>query len=335
MSDDPTTSSREPAGPATGTRDSDAAQREAPRRPWLRVLPWLLSAACFAFLFFRIDGAARAADSRAIPYLIGVFERVSWGQWLALMIPYSVLYFLVESTVIWRVINWFHTEVRFLAILPVRASTYILSILNEQVGKGAMALYLHRREGVPGWQVGSSMLFLMLCEFFYLLSWALIGMSLAENELPREFRILPWIAAVAFPALVAFGFLVRSERFAGVALLHSFRRATPIHYLLVILLRSPAMIGAAFVYAAAAQLFGLPATTLGMLAILPLIFFGAATPGPLRSVAILMWVVFVFPDRPAEATAFGLVMHNFFIFFNATIGLLFLRRANRDLLEPA
>ncbi len=198
-----------------------------------------------------------------------------------------------------------------------------------------MALYLNRRDGVPGWQVGSSMLFIMFCEFYYLLSWALIGMSLAETELPEEFGILPWIAVFAFPALVAFGFAVRSERFAGVALLHSFRRAKPIHYLLVILLRSPAMVAAAFVYSAAADLFGLPATTLGMLATLPLIFFGAATPGPLRSVAILMWVVFVFPDRPAEATAFGLVMHNFFIFFNAAIGLLFLRRANRDLLEPA
>jgi hypothetical protein len=31
-------------------------------------------------------------------------------------------------------------------------------------------------------------------------------------------------------------------------------------------------------------------------------------------------------------SAFGFVMHNFFIFFNATIGLLFLRRAKRELL---
>ena len=35
-----------------------------------------------------------------------------------------------------------------------------------------MAYYLNRRDGVPGWQVGSSMLFVMFCEFYYLLSWA-------------------------------------------------------------------------------------------------------------------------------------------------------------------
>ena len=42
--------------------------------------------------------------------------------------------------------------------------------------------------------------------------------------------------------------------------------------------------------------------------------------------------VTLFPDNAGEMTAFGLVQHNFFIFFNAAIGLLFLRRANRDLL---
>ena len=135
--------------------------------------------------------------------------------------------------------------------------------------------------------------------------------------------------------MAAFGYVVRRERFADVQILHSFRRARAKHYAAVLVLRSPAMIAAAFVYAGAAALFGLPKGPAEMLAILPLIFFGAATPGPLRSVAIVMWAVFVFPDRPAEATAFGLVMHNFFIFFNALIGLIFLRRASRELFGDA
>lgn len=302
-----------------------------PANPFLRVLPWLISAACFAFLYTRIDGAAQAQGSSALPYLLGVFSKVDWWRWLALMAPYSCLYFLVESTVIWRVVNWFHARVRFVDILPVRACTYILSILNEQVGKGAMALYLHRREGVPGWQVASSMLFLMVCEFFYLLSWALVGYTLAGESVPDEFRVLPWIAPPALLALLIFSVVARRERFSSAAILHTFRRAKPQHYLAVLAMRSPAMIAAAFVYAYAATLFELPASPAAMLAILPLIFFGAAVPGPLRSFAIVMWTVVVFPDRPGEATAFGLVMHNFFIFFNASLGLLFLRRANREL----
>jgi hypothetical protein len=38
------------------------------------------------------------------------------------------------------------------------------------------------------------------------------------------------------------------------------------------------------------------------------------------------------PEREAQMSAFGFVMHNFFIFFNATIGLCFLHRARRELL---
>ena len=71
-----------------------------------------------------------------------------------------------------------------------------------------------------------------------------------------------------------------------------------------------------------------------MLGVLPVVFFAAAVPTPMRAAAITIWVV-LFPEREAQMSAFGFVMHNFFIFFNATIGLLFLRRAKRELLDSA
>jgi hypothetical protein len=39
----------------------------------------------------------------------------------------------------------------------------------------------------------------------------------------------------------------------------------------------------------------------------------------------------LFPGYEGQMTAFGFVQHNFFIFFNAAIGLVFLNRANREL----
>ena len=92
------------------------------------------------------------------------------------------------------------------------------------------------------------------------------------------------------------------------------------------------MLAAVVVYALALGLFGVAADFGEILGYLPVIFFGAATPGPMHSVAILLWVV-LFPGRPGEMTAFGFVQHNFFIFFNAAIGLLFLRRATQELFE--
>jgi hypothetical protein len=320
----------------------EARSAAPPRRrasPAQRILPWAITLACFAYLWLRIDGAAARQGKDAATLLAGVFAQVRWTTWLALMVPYSLCFFLVDSLVLWRVINWFNARVSYLDILPVRASTYILSILNEQIGKGAMAVYLHRREGVPGWQVGSSMLFIMFCEFYYLLAWATIGVSLRGSELPREFQVVPWIAAgalVFFAAWIAYfrGAIAPGSKLRERDLLHAFRNAAPWQYLTILLLRSPALLIGVAVYTVALRMFGIEMELGAMLSYVPLVFFGAAVPGPMRSVAIVLWVTLL-PDHAAEAAVFGLVMHNFFIFFNAAIGLLFLRRAQHEIFGTA
>jgi hypothetical protein len=315
-----------------------AAEAAPPRRSaplWQRALPWLVTIACFAYLYTRISGAAAREGETVFTYLAAIFAKVNWGAWLALMVPYSFLFFLVDSAVVWRVINWFNTRVRYTDILPVRGSSFILSILNEQIGKGAMGFYLNRRDGVPGWEVGSSMIFIMFCEFYYLLTWATVGYLVRSGRLPPVFDAVPvlWLAALAF--FVVFhlffrGHIGRSVRLRERPIFKSFREAKAWQYLVVMLIRSPAMLGAVVVYTLALSLFGVEVGFVDMLGYLPVIFFGAATPGPMRSVAITLWVV-LFPGNAGEMAAFGFVQHNFFIFFNAAIGLLFLRRANREL----
>jgi hypothetical protein len=314
-----------------------ANERGAQRRPaaWQRAAPWLITLVCFAWLYTRLATAAGRADQSLPSYLGAVFGSVAWGRWLMLMVPYSTFYFLVDSTVLWRVVVWFNARVRLMDILPIRASTYIISIINEQIGKGVIAYYLHRRHGVPGLEVGSSMLFLMFCEFYYLLFWATLGVALGWDRLPEVFHIIPGVAVAALifgAAWILFfrGSLHFAENLRERPLLSSFRAAGLRHYASVIALRSPALLAAVTVYTLALRLFGVDVQWLDMLGILPVIFFGAAIPGPMRSVAIVLWVT-LFPDEAGPMAAFGLVQHNFFIFFNAAIGLLFLRRANQEL----
>jgi hypothetical protein len=306
---------------------------------WKRLVPWAISIVCFGYLYFRLD-AVTGPDQSVPAYLAGIFARVNWIHWLALMLPYSVLYLLVDTLVLWRVVNWFNTKVSFLDLLPVRASAYIISILNEQVGKGAIAVYLNRRNGVPGWQIGSSMLFIMFCEFYYLLFWALEGVSLRWDALPAVFHTIPWIAVVGVLFFAAFVFYFRSPRFASSTLRErqlflSFRKARPWYYLVLIVIRSPALVAAAFIYSEVAKLFGVPLGFIDMLGYLPVIFFGTLVPGPFRAVAVAMWPTLL-PEHAGEMTVFGLVQHNSFLLFNAALGLLFLRRASRELLgKPA
>ena len=202
------------------------------------------------------------------------------------------------------------------------------------MSKGAIALYLSRRHGIDAWEVGSSMLFIMFCEYFYLLGWATLGVLLQWSRFPAVFHAIPVIAAVSAVAFVFIHLFFRGVLGARLAvrnrpIFRAFRMATLRHYAGVIALRSPVMLAAIVVYALALRLFGVKAGVLEMLGYLPVIFYGAAMPGPMHSVAIVLWVI-LFPERPGEMTTFGFVQHNFFVLFNAAVGLLFLRRATRD-----
>ncbi len=321
-------------------REAPTALREGRKTPrWQRLLPWLVTIACFAYLYTRLERAAAAEGQRLWPYLDGVFENVSWSRWLALMLPYCLFFLLIDSLFVWRAITWFNTRLRYTDVLPIRASAYILSIVNEQVSKGAIALYLSRREGIPAWEVGSSMLFIMFCEWYYLVGWATVGVTLQWDRFPKVFHAIPWIAAASAVFFVLFHLFFTGKIGAGIALrerpiFRAFRRATFWHYAGIIALRSPLMLAAVVTYTVALRLFGVEAGVGQMLGYLPVIFFGAATPGPMHSVAIVLWVL-LFPDKPGAMTTFGFVQHNFFVLFNAAVGLLFLRRATRALFATA
>ncbi len=311
-----------------------SAARKAKGGILQHAIPWLITVACFAYLYTKIGRGAPPGQS--VPaYLGSIFASIDWLAWLALMVPYSLLYLLVDTAVLTRVVAWFNKPVAYTELLPIRASAYIISILNEQVGKGAIGWYLSRRHGVPGWQVASSMLFIMLCEPLYLLLWAVVGVRLTWERVPEVFHAIPAIALGAVLIVSAIWAFFRLPVFANFALrerqiFHAFRQARPWQYLTILALRSPALLSAVFVYSRSAALFGVDIPLADMLGFLPVIFFGTFVPGPFRAAAVTMWTV-LFPGHTAQMAVFGLVMHNFFVLFNAAIGAIFLPRANREL----
>ena len=294
-----------------------------------------ITAACFTFLYYRLNGAATREGLLLFEYMTQVFANVRWLPCLALMMAYSSFYFFVDTLVLTRVLNWFIRPIRYRDILPIRASAYILSIFNEQIGKGAMAFYLNKRDQVPGWQVASAMLFIMFCEILYLLTWATIGFALSRDSLPEVFGLIPYIAlggAMAFVVWILYfrGEVFANNKFRDRKIVHAFKMATLKHYGLFFLFRSPALLAAVLVYALALTLFGVKASFLSLLGYLPVIFFAAAVPTPMRATAITFWVI-LFPENEGQMAAFGFVQHNFFILFNALIGVMFWPRAQREL----
>lgn len=313
----------------------------ARKSPWgllFRIATWILAAGCFYLVYTRMQAAAERDNQTVLQYLVEFFAGADWVFWLALMIPYSVFFFLVDSHATWRVIRWFNApDLKLGNVLPIRASAYILSLVNEQVGKGAMSLYLLKTYDVPGWRALSSMIFLGLIEIYQLLLFSAIGVA-ANFDLVREAStvlplsvILPSImivAALYLPVHITY-FRTGSGGLRETNILTAFRQARPIHYLLVVLFKAPNLIGAVIVYTFALELFQVDVSLGQMLAFLPVIFLAAALPLPFHAGALLLWTV-LFPDYP-EVAAFSFVMHTFFVLFNAAIGVLFLPRANKEL----
>ncbi len=319
----------------TGEVEEENSAAKKKQSPLGRIIFLLITGACFVYLYFRLNGAAAREGLPLTEYMTQVFANVAWGPWLALMMAYSLFYFLIDTLVVTRALNWLLADIKYKDILPIRASAYIISIFNEQIGKGAMAYYLNKRDQIPGWEVGSVMLFIMFCEIFYLLVWATVGYIFGGGGLPEVFQIMPVISIGATVFLILWllyfnGTLLPNNQLRERRILHGFRRAKLWHYGAFFLLRSPALLAAIVVYTIALNLFGVEASFLTLLPYLPVIFFAAAVPTPMRAAAITFWVI-LFPENEGQMAAFGFVQHNFFILFNAIIGLIFWRRAQRDL----
>jgi hypothetical protein len=300
-----------------------------------RIVFAVLTVLCFAYLYYRLNGAALREGLSLLDYMAQVFATVNWVPWLFLMVGYSIFYFCIDTLVVTKALNWFIADIKFRDIMPIRASAYIISLFNEQIGKGAMAYYLNKRHETPGWEVGSVMLFIMFCEVFYLLVWAIMGYAIGRDSLPAVFGLIPYIAIGASLVLILWisyfqGRILSSNTFRDRRIFHAFRQAKPWHYGAFFLLRSPALLGAIVVYAVALNLFGVDASFMMIMPYLPVIFFAAAVPTPMRAAAITLWVI-LFPDNEGQMAAFGFVQHNFFILFNAAIGLVFWRRAQQEL----
>ena len=311
-----------------------------------KIATWLLTCLCFYLVLSKTQATAAREGITLIEYLVRFFGDADWLGWLMIMAPYSVFFFLVDSHVTWRVIRWFNApSIKLTQVLPIRASAYILSLVNEQVGKGAMSLYLLKRYEVPGWQALSTMILLGLMEIYQLLIFSSVGVFLyyelvvEASTLLSLGTILPIVfmcAALYLPIHIWYfrSNVTQDSKLRNVQVFRAFREANPVKYLVVLLCKAPNMIGAIIVYTFALELFNVQVSFGQMLAFLPVIFLAAALPLPFHAGALLLWTV-LFPDYP-EVGVFSLIMHTFFVLFNAFIGVLFLPKANAELFgDPA
>ena len=290
-----------------------------------RIVPWLVTALIFALIFRRVP----------VAQVLDALRGARLAPYLAIMVPYSVVYLLIDTFCLTRVLNWFNAPIAYRDVLPIRATTYLLTLVNSPLGQGSIALYLKRREGIPFLEIASSVLFMMFVELYQLVLFSSVGASLAGVHVEG----LPWVYGALYAYFVvhlalfhfADGWIARTK---AAAMLRSFRMAHLRHYLLLILYKSPNFLMATVVYYFALQCFGLHLPYRELLLFLPVIFLSAALPIGVAHLGApqYFWLHFFGDQAPAASLlAFSLTAHVTFMVMNATLGVPFLPRATREL----
>jgi uncharacterized membrane protein YbhN (UPF0104 family) len=306
------------------------------RIPWIKVLPWMITLGIFAIIFSRIP----------LPEVVAALRQVRLGPYVALMVPYSFIYCLIDAFVLTRAVSWFHRRVPYRRLLPVRASSYILSLLNPGLGQGGVAFYVHRREQIPFLALAGTLLFLIVLEVCQLALYAAIGIVAFYPHLITAFA--PFY--IMFSAIIGLGLWCihrgaepletlaarfgRRLPWSGASLLATLRQARWRHYLLTLLYKAPNFLCAVVLHYFALQLFGVHVPLTRLFALLPVVFLVASLPVTVAHLGTSQaaWLYFFSAyGQESQLLAYSLVAHLTFMGLNSLIGLAFLPLALQDL----
>jgi hypothetical protein len=311
-----------------------------------RVLPLLLTAGLLYFVL------------RRIPYqrLLAVLGEADYIRFLALMIANTVIYVAWDTFVLAVAIRWFHGPVRYRDLLPVRAASYIVSVLNTNAGRGALTVFVGRLLDRPSLQIGSTVIFLVLTEYTHLVAWAILGIVAFGSELTRPLLWVPpavagfWLLFFAYaragrsydgPAAPAPTVSVLMSRWLTApwrgALMRTFRLAPPRRYVEIVLLRAPMFFVSLCLYYFAAPAFGFTIPFGYLLTFLPVVFMAAALPITVARLGTTQaaWILLFGRFAPTERLlAFSLATALTFALTRALIGVMLLPLAYRDMVEP-
>jgi hypothetical protein len=310
-----------------------------PVRAWRRALPYIGSLVIFVVIFWRIPfREVWVALAEASPLaFVGVF------------LPYSVFYFVIDSACLTWVVNRFNAPVRYRDILPVRASMYLLALINTNLGQGGVAYYLYRKFGIGFLAALSSILFIALLEVYQLFLFSTIGvvfhtpgLGATQEQIVAALRFTYLIAWALLAAIIVFFTMARrsevirtwveTSRLGAIAA--TFLKAGPLAYLSVLAIKAPTLLGSIVAHYFALHLYGIHIGMVELLLFLPLVFLAAALPIAVAHLGTSQaaWLLFFAGSATnARILAYSLAAHFTFMLCNGLLGLCFLPRASREL----
>jgi hypothetical protein len=234
----------------------------------------------------------------------------------------------------------------------VRAVTYVVSFLNTNLARAATAYYLTRKLNQTFFPIAGTVVFLTLLEMTHLVLWSTAGIVLFPGSRPRSLLLVPLGAALFWLILIPYARGSRQARCAG-GIAHpkkpawfaprewpvfqTFATAPLKRYAQIILLRVPLFAASLVFHYLAVQSFGMKIPFSDLVTFLPVIFMLAAMPVTVAHLGTTQaaWIFFFHHSAPeAQLLAYSLASHLAFMLARASLGLIFLPKAYRELFGP-
>jgi hypothetical protein len=305
---------------------------------WKKVLPYFGTLLIFAFIFWRIPVAKVGTALEQAPLL----------EFFGIFLPFSAFYWMIDSICLTWVVRRFNAPLRLREIIPIRASMYLLALINTNLGQGGVAWYVHRKAKVPFLEVLSSIMFIALMEVYQLFLFSTLGVIVYQPGTPGQARIvrilrvayvIAWLALLAIVTLFAcarrsnrVNAWITGSRFK--AIIGTFLEARPLDYAIVLAIKAPSFLASVLTHYFALSLYGIAIPFVKLVLFLPLVFLAAALPIAVAHLGTSQaaWLVFFSGNAPAvKILAYSLAAHFTFMLCNGLIGLCFLPRAGREL----
>jgi len=277
-------------------------------------------------------------------------QRVPVLRFFGVFLPFSAFYWMIDSLCLTWVVRRFNAPLRLRDIAPIRASMYLLALINSNLGQGGVAWYLHRRAGIPLLEALSSILFIALMEVYQLFLFSTLGVVLYHPDSPAQQTIVHVLRIAYAAAWLGLAVLVgvwaqargndRVRAWIGTGRLGSvvrtFVAARPRDYAIVLAIKAPSFLASLLAQFLALSLYGISIPFVKLVLFLPLVFLAAALPIAVAHLGTSQaaWLLFFSANAPPpKILAYSLAAHFTFMFGNGLIGLFFLPRASRELTD--
>jgi hypothetical protein len=296
---------------------------------WIkRIGPWVVAAALLTYVF------------RTVPFGRTWEAATNVGPWGLLLI--ATLYFAysysADVLATWATFRWFCAPLRFWDVVAIRGATYLLAIVNYNLGQGGIIYVVGKNRGVGMRRATGTVLLTMGVMLVALLLLAGIGAALGDASDPR-LRMIRWICGLGLVAFLAYlvVIVIRPSFLSRREVLRPLFDAGLRGHLTAFLVRFPHVAGHVVFQWWLLKLFhvDLPFSAAAML--LPIIFVIAWIPvtvqglGTQQVAALELLGRYSHASSPeaaqAQIVAFSLAQSALFAFYSLVTGLICLRAA--------